>query len=156
MATYQPDQYRNITLVGHSGCGKTSLAEALLFSAGVTNRLGSVQDKTSILDHTDEEKDKLSSLDSALCYLTHGGMHVNIIDTPGSAAFCGTAIASLAAADCAVVVISATAGIQVNTRKMMERARAYGLGVWIVINHIDAPNTDLNRFRKCSARNAFR
>ncbi len=143
MAGNQPDQFRNVALVGHSGCGKTSLAEALLFKAGVTNRLGSVQDKTSILDHTEEEKEKLSSFDSAICHLTHKGVHVNIIDTPGSASFCGSAIAALAAADCAVVVISAGAGIQVNTRKLLERAREYGIGVWIVVNHIDAQNIDL-------------
>ncbi len=138
-----PSQYRNIAIIGHSGCGKTSLAEALMYKAGVTNRLGSVQDKSSILDHTDEEKEKLASLDSATCYLTYDGLHVNIIDTPGTNAFCGTAIAALAAAECAVLVISASSGIEVNTRKMFERVRAYGLGMWIVITHIDAPNLDL-------------
>ena len=92
MAVFEPDQFRNIVLVGHTGAGKTSLAEALLFKAGVTNRLGSVQDGSSILDTTEEEKEKLSSLESAICYLTHTNLHVNILDTPGSAAFCGHAI----------------------------------------------------------------
>jgi elongation factor G len=145
MALFKPDQYRNIALIGHSGCGKTSLAEALLFKAGVTNRLGSVQDKTSILDWSEEEKEKGSSFDSAVCHLAHKDVHVNIVDTPGTPAFCGLAIAALAAAECAVVVISAPSGIQVNTRKMVERAREHGSGVWIVINHIDAPNVDLSR-----------
>ena len=143
MAALDVDRYRNIALVGHGGSGKTSLAEALLFKAGVTNRLGSVPDKTSILDYSDEEKEKQSSLDSALCYLTHKGMHVNIVDTPGTPAFCGSAIAALAAVECAVVVVSASSGIQVNTRKMIERARDYGVGVWIVVSHIDASNVDL-------------
>lgn len=143
MAIFEVDKYRNIALVGHGGAGKTSLAEALLFKTGVTNRLGSVPDKTSILDYMDEEKEKLSSHDSAVCFLVHAGLHVNIVDTPGAPAFCGTAIAALGAVDCAVVVISASSGIQVNTRKMMERAREYGLGVWIVVNHLDASNIDL-------------
>lgn len=143
MTLLDVDRYRNIALVGHGGCGKTSLAEALLFKAGVTNRLGSVPDKTSILDYSDEEREKLASIDSALCYLTHQGMHVNIVDTPGTPAFCGPAIAAMAAVECAAVVVSATSGIQVNTRKMIERARDYGLGVWIVINHMDAANVDL-------------
>jgi len=143
MAVFDVDRYRNIALVGHGGSGKTSLAEALLFKAGVTNRLGSVSDTTSILDYSDEEKEKQSSLDSALCYLTHKGMHVNIVDTPGTPAFCGSAIAALAAVECAVVVVSASAGVQVNTRKMIERARDYGVGVWIVVSHIDASNVDL-------------
>jgi elongation factor G len=143
MAVYQPDQYRNFAFIGHSGCGKTSLAEALLFKAGVTNRLGSVPDRTSILDVSEESREKLTSVESALCYLSHKGLHVNIVDTPGSPAFCGGAIAGLAAVECGILVISATAGIQVNTRKMMERARNYGLGTWIVVNQIDAPNVDL-------------
>ncbi len=143
MSVVEVDHYRNIAFVGHGGCGKTSLAEALLFKAGATNRLGSVQEKSSILDYTDEEKEKLSSLDSAVCHLTHKGLHVNIVDAPGTAAFCGSAIAALGAVECAVVVISAPSGIQVNTRKMIQQARDYGLGVWIVVNHIDAANIDL-------------
>ena len=143
MALFNPDQYRNIALVGHSGCGKTSLAEALLFKAGVTNRLGSVQDRSSILDWSEDEKEKQSSFDSAVCHLEHNGIHVNIIDTPGTPAFCGSGIASLAAVECAVLVVAATSGIEVNTRKMLERARDHGLATWIVINHIDAPNLDL-------------
>ncbi|RME36507.1 MAG: elongation factor G [Planctomycetota bacterium] len=138
-----PENIRNIALVGHGGSGKTSLAEALLFKTGMTNRLGKVPEKTSILDYSDEEKEKLSSLDSAVCFLTHGDLHVNLVDTPGTPAFCGPAIAALAAAECAVVVVSASSGVQVNTRKMYERARDYGLGVWFVINHIDASNVDL-------------
>ncbi len=143
MAVLKPDQYRNIALIGHTGAGKTSLAEALLYKAGVTNRLGSVQDKTSILDSTEDERERLCTLESATCFLTHGDVHVNIVDTPGSSAFCGQAIAALAPVECAVVVISASSGIQVNTRRMMERAREYGLGVCVVVTHIDAPNLDL-------------
>jgi elongation factor G len=143
MAVYDVDKYRNLTLVGHGGAGKTSLGEALLHKAGMTNRLGSVADKTSILDFTEEEKERGSSQHSALCFLEHKGVHANLIDTPGSLAFAGEAIASLSAAECAVVVVSASAGIQVNTRKMYERAREFGLGVWFVINHIDAANVDL-------------
>ncbi|MHC5109330.1 MAG: elongation factor G [Planctomycetota bacterium] len=143
MAVFKADQYRNIVLVGHSGSGKTSLAEALLHKAGVTNRLGSVSDKTSILDCLDDEKEKGSSQDSAVCSLDHKDIHVNIIDTPGTKAFTGVATAGLAAAEVAVVAVSATSGVQVNTRKMYERARDYGLGVWFVITHIDSPNVDL-------------
>ncbi len=143
MASYEAGQYRNIALVGHNGSGKTSLAEALLHKSGMTNRLGSVADKTSHLDVSEESKEKLSSLDSAVCYLTHKGHHVNIVDTPGSTAFCGPAIAALSAVECAVVVVSAHAGIQVTTRRMYERARDYGLGVWFVVNHIDAANADV-------------
>src|SRR3972149_3192941 len=123
MTLLEADRIRNIALVGHGGSGKTSLAEALLFKAGVTNRLGSVPDGTSILDSTDEAKGKLSSIDSAVCYFAHKGYHVNLIDAPGTTAFCGPAFAALAAVECAVVVVSASAGIQVNTRRVFGRAR---------------------------------
>ena len=132
MALLEAAQIRNIALVGHGGSGKTSLAEALLFKCGMTNRLGRVPDKASFLDSTEEAKEKLSSIDSALCHLVYKGLHVNILDTPGTPAFCGPAIAALAAVECAVVVISASAGIQVNTRRMFDRAKEYGLGIWIV------------------------
>lgn len=143
MADLKPRYIRNIVLAGHPHAGKTSLAEALLFKAGVTKRLGSVTDKTSILDYHEEEKEKQTSHDSALCHLTHGDLHVNMIDAPGMAAFCGMAISALGACETCAVVISAANGIQVNTRKMFQRAKEHGLGVWVVINHIDAPNVDL-------------
>ena len=112
MASLKPEQIRNIALVGHSGSGKTQLAEALLFKTGMTNRLGNPADKTSILDYTEESKEKLSSLDSAVCHFSHNELHTNLIDTPGTQAFCGPAIASLAAVECAVVCVSATAVIR--------------------------------------------
>ncbi|MCC7291729.1 MAG: elongation factor G [Phycisphaerales bacterium] len=143
MAVYEVGKYRNVVLVGHGGSGKTSLAEAMLHKAGVTNRLGSTADKTSILDVTDEAKEKGGSTDSAVCYLTHKGHHVNIVDTPGTTAFCGPAIGALAAADTAVVVVSGASGIEVNTRKMFERAKKYGVGLAIVVTKIDAPNVNL-------------
>jgi len=143
MAAFEPHQFRNIAIVGHGGSGKTSLAEALLFKTGVTNRLGSVQDKTSILDSSDEEKEKLSTIESAVGHFEHKGLQVNFVDTPGMMAFCGHSIAALAATECAVLVVSASSGIQVNTRKMYEKAKKYGLGIWIIITHIDAPNIDL-------------
>lgn len=143
MAVLDPAQIRNIAFVGHSGCGKTSLAEALLHKTGMTTRLGNVADKTSILDYTEESREKLHSLDSAVAFANYKNHHINIIDTPGSLAFSGISISSLAAVETAVVVVSASAGIQVNTRKMLERAQNYGIGVWLVINHIDAPNVNL-------------
>lgn len=143
MADLNPESFRNISLVGHSGGGKTSLGEAILHKAGATNRLGSVAEKTSILDHSDEEKEKGSSTDSTVCHFEFKDCHINLTDTPGMRAFRGPAIASLAAAELAVVTVSATSGIQVGTRKMYELARQYGVGVWIVVTHIDAPNIDL-------------
>ncbi len=143
MAVFNVDEYRNLALVGHGGAGKTTLAEACLFKAGVTKRQGSVPDGTSCLDHSDEEKEKGCSLDSALCPLEYEGKHINLIDTPGTADFAGPAIAALGAVETAVLVISAADGIEVNTRKMMQRATDFGLARMIVINKIEAQNANL-------------
>ncbi|MCK4661080.1 MAG: elongation factor G [Phycisphaerae bacterium] len=138
MAAITIENIRNIAFVGHTGAGKTSLAEAMLFKAGVTNRLGNVNDGTSVLDFTEEEKEKKSSYYSAMCHLPHAGVHINIVDTPGSSDFCGQAIAALIPVETAVVVISAADGIGVNTRKMLQRAREFGLATMIVVTRIDA------------------
>jgi len=134
---------RNIVLLGHGGSGKTSLAEAILHSCGVTNRLGSVDDKTSFCDYFDEEKEHQHSIQSKVIHVEHGGVLVNIIDTPGSPDFAGPAIKAIPAADTAVIVISAAAGIETNTRKLFEAAAKAGKPRLIVINKIDAENIDL-------------
>ncbi|UCG33693.1 MAG: elongation factor G, partial [Phycisphaerales bacterium] len=145
MPDYSTADIRNIALVGHGGAGKTSLAEAMLHTAGVTNRLGSVSDGSSHLDFTEEERERKCSLDSALGSIRHQGRIINFVDTPGMPDFIGPALASLAAAETAVCVVNATAGIEVNTRRMMEKAKQYGLGRMIVVNKIDADNIDLPR-----------
>jgi len=142
MPAYTTSDIRNIALVGHQSAGKTSLAEAMLHASGMTNRLGDVTNGTSHLDFMDEEKTRKCSIDSALAYVKVKGKIINIVDTPGAPDFIGPAIAALAGVETAVCVISATAGIEVNTRRMMERAKEFGLGRMIVINKIDQ-NLDL-------------
>ena len=138
MPKYTTADIRNIALVGHQSAGKTSLAEAMLHVAGATNRLGDVNAKTSHLDFMEEEKTRGCSIDSALGHFDVSGRHINVVDTPGAPDFVGPAIAALAGVETALCVISATAGIEVNTRRMMERAKLYGIGRMIVINKIDA------------------
>jgi elongation factor G len=137
MPNYTTENIRNITLIGHNGAGKTSLLEAILFKSDATRRLGSVNDKTSHLDYSDEEKEKGCSFESAVCHVDHNDHRINIVDTPGLPAFNGQAIPALAAADVAVCVIAAKDGVQVNTRKMMVRAAESGLPRMIVVNKID-------------------
>lgn len=145
MPSYTTQDIRNIALVGHAGSGKTSLCEAFLHTTGVTTRLGKVSDKTSHLDVDDEEKERGYTIDSHLLHVNVGKVHVNAIDTPGAPDFIGPAIAALAAVEAALVVVNAAGGIQVNTRRMREQARNFGLARVIVINHIDAANVDLER-----------
>ncbi len=139
---------RNIVLLGHGSSGKTSLAEAILHKAGVTSRLGSVDDKTSICDYYDEEKEHQHSIQSAVVHVEYNGKLIHIIDTPGYPDFIGPAIKAIPAADTAVIVISAAAGIETNTRKLFELASKADLPRLIVINKIDAENVDLAELLK--------
>ncbi len=139
---------RNIVLLGHGGSGKTSLTEAMLHTTGATNRLGSVDDKTSICDYYDEEKEHQHSITSSIVHTNHGGKLLNIIDTPGYPDFIGPAIKAISAAETAVIVIGAAAGIETNTRKLFESAVAANIPKVFVINKIDAENADLSALLK--------
>ena len=134
---------RNVVLLGHAGSGKSSLAEAILHKTGATNRLGSVDEKTSICDYYDEEKEHRHSIASAVVHAKHAGKLINIIDTPGYPDFIGPAIKAIPAAETAVIVISASAGIETNTRKLSALAAQANMPRLIVVNKIDADNIDL-------------
>lgn len=136
------NEIRNIVLLGHGGSGKTSLAESILHKTGASNRLGSVDDKTSICDYYDEEKEHHHSILSAIINVQHNGKTINIIDTPGYPDFMGPAITSIPAAETAVLVISATAGIETNTREFFNLAKDMNKPVMIVINKIDSDTAD--------------
>src|SRR5262245_6222727 len=128
----QVGDFRNIAFVGHSAAGKTTLGEALLLKAGITNRLGSIDDGSSTLDYDEESKERKHSTDSSLLFFEKDSKLINIVDTPGMPDYCGTAIATLAGVDTAVIVISAAAGIGVNTRRMFNLAGDHGLARMIV------------------------
>jgi elongation factor G len=134
---------RNIVLLGHGGGGKTSLAEAILHKTGAINRLGSVDDRTTVSDYYDEEKEHQHSILSALVHAQHNGKLINLIDTPGYPDFTGPAIVAIPAAETAVIVISAAAGIETNTRKMFQLAGESRKPRVIVINKMDAENVEL-------------
>jgi elongation factor G len=134
---------RNLVLLGHGGSGKTSLAEAILHTSGAINRLGSVDDRTTVSDYYEEEKEHQHSILSAVVHAQHKGKLLNIIDTPGYPDFVGPAIASIPAAETALIVISASAGIETNTRKMFQLAGEQNKPRVIVINKLDAENIEL-------------
>lgn len=145
---------RNIVLLGHGSSGKTSLAEAILHKTGATNRLGSVDEQTSICDYYDEEKEHQHSIASAIVHTEHGGKLLNIIDTPGYPDFIGPAITAIPAAETAIIVVSAAAGIETNTRKLFELAADANMPRVFVVNKIDAENVDLPELIK-SIRETF-
>ncbi|MBP3956604.1 elongation factor G [Gemmata sp. G18] len=137
------ENVRDIALVGHRAAGKSSLADALLFDAHAVDRLGSVDDGTSVADSDDEEHKHHFSIDTHVLHADHDGKHLNILDAPGSPDFIGAALEALAAVETAVIVVSAVNGVEMNTRKMFQEATALGLSRAIVINKLDADNIDL-------------
>lgn len=136
------DKVRNVVLVGHGGAGKTSLAEAMLHLAGVTKRLGSVDDEHSNLDYDAEEVRRKFSINLALAPLTHKGVKINVIDTPGYADFIADAIAGMEAAEMALFVVDAVAGPQVQTERLWKIAAEMGIARAIFINRLDKEHAD--------------
>ncbi len=138
------EQIRNIALVGHAGAGKTTLAEALLAQAGAIETAGDIAKGSTVADFTPQEKRLQHSLEPAAMHLEHDGRFMNILDTPGYPDFAGRAMSVLPAVETAVVVVNAETGIELVTQKMMEFAADRHLCRMIVINKIDAPDTDLH------------
>src|SRR5687768_1947855 len=143
MPKYTTGDIRNILLVGHGHCGKTTLADAMLFAANAVPRKGSVADGSSYSDFEKEEKEHKHSIYPAILHMDHLGKRINLIDSPGSTDLIGQAYACLPAVETVVVVINAQSGIEVVTRRMMDAAKERNLPRAIVINKIDLPDIDL-------------
>ncbi|HET9581040.1 MAG TPA: elongation factor G [Usitatibacter sp.] len=143
MAKYSTENIHTVALVGHGGAGKTMLAEALLWKAGVIGAMGSAERGTTVCDFDPLEKTYGHSLNSSLVNFPYKGIHVHLIDTPGMPDFAGQSVSALAAVDMALIVINAQTGIELNTTRMMRAAGKRKLDRMIVINRIDADNIDL-------------
>jgi len=143
MPDYTTQDIRNVALVGHGGTGKTMLAEAMLYKAGVIPAMGEIARGTTVCDFDAQEKEHQHSLATAITSLDFNGKHVNLLDTPGYPDFVGRALIALPAVETAAVVIDARSGIEMSTRRMMEAAAERGLCRMIIINKIDAEDTDL-------------
>src|SRR5213596_2832817 len=118
MREYHGAEIRNIAVVGHGASGKTSLVDALAFVSGSSKRHGSVKDGTALTDYSAEEIDRGFSINLGCAYAEWMDAKINLIDTPGFLDFQGDALAGVYAADSAVVVLSATAGVEVGTEKV--------------------------------------
>jgi elongation factor G len=135
---------RNVALVAHNGAGKTSLADALFFTAGGASRQGRVEDKTSTSDFEPEEQKRGSSIQTAVLPCDWSGHRINIIDTPGYPDFRGEMLSGLRVADAALIVVSATSGIEVGTRQAWDLCEKLNLPRAIVINKLDRENADFD------------
>jgi len=140
-----PEKIRNVALIGHGGSGKTSLAEALLYVAGATTRLGSVEQGTSILDYEPEEVERKISLSLAVATVDWNGYQINILDAPGYADFSGDARAALRAADLALFVVSAVDGVEVSTELMWRVAAEEGIPRALVMTKLDRERASFSR-----------
>ncbi len=148
MPSYRTKDIRNIALVGHTGSGKTTLAEALLVHSGTKGEVGTVERGTTTMDHDPLERTYQHSLDSALASLDFKGMHLNLIDTAGFPDFRGPTLASMTAVETTAIVVNAHNGVELSTRRLMRRAKRRRLCRMIIINRIDVEGVDLTQVVK--------
>jgi elongation factor G len=145
MAHKAADRIRNVALIGHRGSGKTSLHEALLFEAGIVNRLGSVEEGTTVSDFEPDEQAREMSIGATVASFEHADRKINLIDTPGEPSFVAEAIGALRVADAAVVVVNAVMGVEVHTERLWERANREGLARLVFVNMLDRERADFFR-----------
>jgi elongation factor G len=141
----EPRKIRNVALVGHRGTGKTSLLEALLFRAGASNRLGRVEDGTTVGDFDDDEKRRQLTLSSSLAHVERDGLSFNLIDTPGDSSFQADTIGALRVTETALVVVNAVMGVEVQTERLWGRADEAGRARILFCNMLDRERADFDR-----------
>ncbi len=145
MKVYGTKEIRNVGIVGHGDAGKTSLVAAMLFDAGATGRLGHVDDGTTVTDYDEDEIARKITIHSSLAHCEWNGHKINVLDTPGYAAFILDAKAALRVCDCAVVVVDAVNGVEVQTEKGWSYADEFGLPRIIVIDKMDRDRADFDQ-----------
>ncbi len=142
MKTYNAKDIRNIALAGHSGRGKTTLAEAMLYLAKATDRLGRVADGNTVLDYDAEEKRRKATIATAMAAFEWNNTKINLLDTPGLFDFAGGVSEGIRAAETAVIVLAAGSGIDVGAEKAYKAATTKGIAKMFVVSRCDAENTD--------------
>ena len=142
MPEFTSENLRNVVLVGHRGCGKTSLVDAMLFATGTLAREGHVEEGTATTDFEPEEKERQMSIYLALAHCRHGQVKVNLIDTPGYAEFLGQVIPGLWVAETALLVVDGVNGVEVQTRRAFQLAQEHGLARLALVNRLDKDRAD--------------
>jgi len=145
MKVYDAANIRNVAVVGHSGAGKTQFVSALLFDAGMVNRLGRVDEGTTITDFDDEEIARKHTLTASLAFAEWNKQKINLIDTPGMSNFLSDSRAAMGVVDAALVVVDAVSGVEVQTEKVWEFANDIALPRFVVLNRIDRERASLER-----------
>lgn len=137
MDVFRTDRIRNVVLLGHGGAGKTTLAEAMAYLAGMTSRLGRVEDGNTVSDYDKEEIKRHFSITTSLIPVPWDKMKVNVLDTPGYFDFVGEVEEAVSAADAAIIVVSGKAGVQVGTQKAWNLCEKYKLPRMIFVTDMD-------------------
>ena len=142
---YTTDKIRNVAVLGHGGAGKTSLIDALCYTAGSTKRKGNVDDGSALTMYTPEEASHGISLQCTPAFCDHEGTKINLLDTPGFMDFVGETLAAIRVADSAVIVVSATSGVEVGTETVWEYAEDRGIPRFFFISMMDKDNASFDR-----------
>ncbi|XCP84189.1 elongation factor G [Roseburia hominis] len=145
MKVYRTDEIRNVVLLGHGGCGKTSLAEAMAYVSGVTSRLGSVDGGNTISDFDKEEQKRKFSISTSLIPIEWEKAKINVLDTPGYFDFVGEVEEAVSVADAAVIVVSGKAGVQVGTEKAWELCDKYHLPRMVYVTEMDVDDASFRQ-----------
>ena len=140
MNVYTTDKIRNVVLLGHGGSGKTSLVESMAYLAGITNRMGKVEDKNTISDFGKEEQKRQISISTSVVPIEWNGIKINVLDTPGYFDFIGEVEEAISAADAAIIVVSGKAGVEAGTERAWELCEKYKLPRMIYVTGMDADN----------------
>jgi elongation factor G len=145
MKVYDSASIRNVAVVGHGGCGKTQLISALLYTSGMVNRLGRVDDGTTTTDYDEEEVARKHTLSASLAYAEWNKTKINLIDTPGFGNFFSDARAAMRVSDAALVVVDAVSGVEVQTEKAWAAAQEFELPRIVVLSRLDRERASLER-----------
>jgi elongation factor G len=145
MREYASDAIRNVAVVGHGACGKTTLVDALAFVAGTSKRHGSVKDGTALTDYTPDEIERNYSINLALAHAEWMDCKINLLDTPGYLDFLGESVSGLHAADGALIVVGASAGVEVGTELMWEEAERLGMPRMFYVSMMDKEHADFEK-----------
>src|SRR2546421_637839 len=155
MKSYATDAIRNLAVIGHGDAGKTQLISSLLYVAGATPRWGKVDEGTTVTDHDEDSIARKITLNTALAHLEHKDTKVNLIDTPGYAAFVSHARPACRVADCGVVVVDGVKGVEVQTEKVWNYANEFMLPRMMVVTKLDKEHADIG-IALDSAHNVFK
>lgn len=144
MKEYSPENIRNIAIIGHGGSGKTIFCDAALFDSGVTNRIGKIEDGTTVSDYHQDEIERKISINSTLLTCEYHDTKINLIDTPGFTDFTGEVTASLRVADAALLILKSVEGVEVGSELVWKYTQQYSTPTIIVVNKMDSEHADFD------------